>query len=45
MAFTYNTVGVSGFSGASNGSITATYSNAFTPEQARKELELYNVNQ
>ena len=34
MAFTYNTVGVSGFSGASNGSITATYSSAFTPGQA-----------
>ena len=34
MAFTYNTVGVSGFSGASNGYITATYSNAFTPGQA-----------
>ena len=34
MAFTYNTVGVSGFSGASNGSITATYSNSFTPGQA-----------
>jgi hypothetical protein len=34
MAFTYNTVGISGFSGASNGSITATYNNTFTPGQA-----------
>jgi len=34
MPFTYNTVGVSGYSGAQSTSFAATYANSFTPGQA-----------